>query len=87
MFPEGHGGLTGPNGPYRWTGFGLTMQEIVKTLSFHLGVGTLTDGFDRFVDGTASHDGNDQHKTYSVKADEAGGGLNQRYPSGLCSIW
>lgn len=37
VFPAGRGGLAGPNGHYRWTGFNLSMQEIVKTLSFHLG--------------------------------------------------
>jgi uncharacterized protein (TIGR03435 family) len=37
VFPVGRGGLAGPNGHYRWTGFNLSMQDIVKTLSFHLG--------------------------------------------------
>src|ERR1035437_4320290 len=37
VFPAGRGGLAGPNGHYRWTGFNLSMQEIVKTLSLHLG--------------------------------------------------
>jgi uncharacterized protein (TIGR03435 family) len=38
VFPVGRGGLTeGRNGCYRWTGFNLSMQDIVKTLSFHLG--------------------------------------------------
>jgi uncharacterized protein (TIGR03435 family) len=37
VFPAGRGGLAGPNGHYRWTGFSLSMEEIVKTLSFHLG--------------------------------------------------
>ncbi len=37
VFPAGRGGLAGPNGHYRWTGFNLSMPEIVKTLSFHLG--------------------------------------------------
>ena len=38
VFPTGRGGLTeGRYGCYRWTGFNLSMQEIVKTLSFHLG--------------------------------------------------
>jgi uncharacterized protein (TIGR03435 family) len=37
VFPAGRGGLTGPNGHYRWTGLNVSMQEIVKTLSFHLG--------------------------------------------------
>jgi uncharacterized protein (TIGR03435 family) len=36
-FPAGRSGLAGFNGNYRWTGFNLSMQEIVKTLSFHLG--------------------------------------------------
>ena len=36
-FPAGRGGLAGSNGHYRWTGFNVAMQEIVKTLSFHLG--------------------------------------------------
>jgi uncharacterized protein (TIGR03435 family) len=29
--------LAGPNGHYRWTGFNLSLPEIAKTLSFHLG--------------------------------------------------
>ena len=38
VFPAGRGGPTeGRFGCYRWTGSNLTMQEIVKTLSFHLG--------------------------------------------------
>jgi D-alanyl-D-alanine carboxypeptidase len=37
MFPSGKSGLAGPNGHYRWVGFRLSMPEIVKTLSFHLG--------------------------------------------------
>ena len=37
VFPAGRAGLAGPNGHYRWTGFNLSMGEIVKTLSFHLG--------------------------------------------------
>ncbi|MGA3017823.1 MAG: TIGR03435 family protein [Bryobacteraceae bacterium] len=37
VFPAGHGGLAGINGHYRWTGVNLSMQEIVKTLSYHLG--------------------------------------------------
>ena len=37
VFTAGHGGLAGGNGHYRWTGFNLSIQEIVKTLSFHLG--------------------------------------------------
>jgi uncharacterized protein (TIGR03435 family) len=38
VFPAGSGGLMqGRDGCSRWTGFGLSMQEIVKTLSFHLG--------------------------------------------------
>ena len=36
-FPPGHSGLRGLNGHYRWTGFGLSLPEIVKTLSFQLG--------------------------------------------------
>ncbi len=36
-FPEGRGGLQGMNGHYRWVGFGVSMDELVKTLSFHLG--------------------------------------------------
>jgi uncharacterized protein (TIGR03435 family) len=37
VFPPGRAGLAGGNGHYRWTGFNLSMQEIVRTLSFHLG--------------------------------------------------
>ena len=37
MFQAGHGGLAGINGHYRWTGVNLSMPEIVKTLSYHLG--------------------------------------------------
>jgi len=38
VFPPGRGGLMGGgNGCYRWTGFNLSMVEIAKTLSFHLG--------------------------------------------------
>jgi len=37
VFPAGHGGLAGGNGHYRWTGFNISTQEIVKTLSYHLG--------------------------------------------------
>jgi uncharacterized protein (TIGR03435 family) len=37
VFPAGRSGLAGPNGHYRWTGFNLSMPEIVKMLSFHLG--------------------------------------------------
>jgi len=37
VFPPGRGGLIGMNGHYRWTGVGLPMQEIVKTLSSQLG--------------------------------------------------
>jgi uncharacterized protein (TIGR03435 family) len=38
VFPAGRGGLAqGLNGCYHWTGFNLSMQEIVKTLSFYLG--------------------------------------------------
>ena len=36
-FPAGQVGLAGMNGHYRWTGFSLSMQEIVKTLSGQLG--------------------------------------------------
>ncbi len=36
-FPDGRGGLQGMNGHYRWVGFGVSMEELVKTLSFHLG--------------------------------------------------
>jgi uncharacterized protein (TIGR03435 family) len=32
-----HGVMQGRNGCYRWTAFNLSMQEITKTLSFHLG--------------------------------------------------
>jgi uncharacterized protein (TIGR03435 family) len=37
VFQVGHGGLAGGNGHYRWTGVNVSMQEIVKTLSYHLG--------------------------------------------------
>jgi uncharacterized protein (TIGR03435 family) len=37
VFPAGRGGLAGANGHYRWTGFNVSMREIVTTLSFHLG--------------------------------------------------
>lgn len=37
IFPAGRGGLAGPNGHYRWVGFNVSMPEITKTLSFHLG--------------------------------------------------
>lgn len=37
VFRAGHGGLAGGDGHYRWTGSQLSMQEIVKTLSYHLG--------------------------------------------------
>jgi uncharacterized protein (TIGR03435 family) len=37
VFPTGRSGLAGAYGHYRWTGFNVSMQEIVKTLSFHLG--------------------------------------------------
>jgi uncharacterized protein (TIGR03435 family) len=37
VFPAGQGGLAGGNGHYRWTGSNISMQEIVKTLSYHLG--------------------------------------------------
>ena len=38
VFPAGRGGRTeGRPGCNRWTGFNLSMQEIVKTLSFNLG--------------------------------------------------
>lgn len=37
VFPAGRGGLAGANGHYRWVGFNVSVQEIVKTLSFHLG--------------------------------------------------
>lgn len=37
VFPAGRAGLAGPNGHYRWIGFNLSIPEIVKTLSFHLG--------------------------------------------------
>jgi len=36
-FPAGRGGLAGLNGHYRWTAVDLSMQEIAKTLSYHLG--------------------------------------------------
>ena len=37
VFPTGRGGLADANGHFRWVGFNVSMQEIVKTLSFHLG--------------------------------------------------
>jgi uncharacterized protein (TIGR03435 family) len=37
VFPAGRGGLAGAGDNYRWTGFALSMSDIVKTLSFHLG--------------------------------------------------
>jgi uncharacterized protein (TIGR03435 family) len=37
VFPAGRGGLAGGNGYYRWTGFNVSVQEIVKTLSGQLG--------------------------------------------------
>jgi uncharacterized protein (TIGR03435 family) len=37
VFPTGRGGLMGLDGCYRWIGFSLSMREIVKTLSLHLG--------------------------------------------------
>src|SRR5208283_2825133 len=37
VFPAGHGGRTEGRFCNRWTGFNLSMQEIVKTLSFNLG--------------------------------------------------
>ena len=37
VFPAGHGGLAGGNGHYRWTAVSVSTQEIVKTLSYHLG--------------------------------------------------
>jgi hypothetical protein len=36
--PAGRSGLAGSNGHYRWVGFRLSLPEIVKTLSFHLGL-------------------------------------------------
>jgi uncharacterized protein (TIGR03435 family) len=36
-FPAGHGGLVGLGGHYRWTAANVSMQEIVKTLSYYLG--------------------------------------------------
>ena len=37
VFPAGRAGLQGMNGHYRWTGFSLSMPEIVKALSGQLG--------------------------------------------------
>jgi uncharacterized protein (TIGR03435 family) len=37
VFAEGSGGLVGPNGHYCWVGFGVSMEELTKTLSFQLG--------------------------------------------------
>jgi len=36
-FPAGRGGLAGLNGHFRWTGFGVSMEEIARTLSGQLG--------------------------------------------------
>jgi len=37
VFPAGHGGLAGGSGHYRWTAVNVSMQEMVKTLSYYLG--------------------------------------------------
>jgi len=37
VFPEGRNGLAGAASRYRWVARGVSLQEIVKTLSFHLG--------------------------------------------------
>jgi hypothetical protein len=37
VFPAGRDGLAGASGHYRWVRFNVSMQEIVKTLSFHSG--------------------------------------------------
>ncbi len=37
FFPPGRAGVAGVGEHYRWTGFALSMQQIVKTLSFYLG--------------------------------------------------
>ncbi len=36
-FPAGRGGVAGMNGRYRWKGLGVSMEEMVRTLSFQLG--------------------------------------------------
>ena len=37
VFPAGRSGLLSVAGHVRWTGFNVSMEEVVKTLSFHLG--------------------------------------------------
>jgi uncharacterized protein (TIGR03435 family) len=37
VFPEGRNGLAGAESRYRWVGYGVSLDEIAKTLSFHLG--------------------------------------------------
>jgi uncharacterized protein (TIGR03435 family) len=37
VFPPGVAGYAGMNNRHRWTGYNVSMQEIVKTLSFYLG--------------------------------------------------
>ncbi|MBS1857521.1 MAG: TIGR03435 family protein [Acidobacteria bacterium] len=37
VFPPGRAGLAGIGGRYRWVAFHVPMEEIVRTLSFHLG--------------------------------------------------
>jgi len=37
VFAEGRAGVAGASGHYRWVGFDVSMQEMVKTLSFYLG--------------------------------------------------
>jgi uncharacterized protein (TIGR03435 family) len=37
VFQAGQFGLAGVNGHYRWTGVNVSMQEIVKVLSYYLG--------------------------------------------------
>ena len=36
-FPDGRDGLAGASGRYHWVAHGISLDEIAKTLSFHLG--------------------------------------------------
>jgi len=58
VFPAGQGGLAGGNGHYRWTGSNVSMQEIVKTLSYHLGRPV--------IDGTGLKGQYDIHMTWTI---------------------
>ena len=37
VYPRGRGGVAGVDGHYRWVGFAIPMEEIIKTLSFYSG--------------------------------------------------